>query len=186
MYQSFIRTSSDDFRFRCKAFFSSSNFCIFSPLIQSLNTERWWSPRSLERLGVNDDVDPFALPENHPAAKLRWTVRAYKDFIQPPGVSSVDKGIRLSQIWKKCLLRIGQHYSGIRTFDSDELFLLEDVEPECPCRRNETHVGSILRNLFDRIVPPCQVASLASTTPSVKHRSPKLDPSEKHTTLCMN
>lgn len=64
----------------------------YMPLIESLHADQWWSRASLPALGVEEDVDPFSVPDNHPAAKLRYTTRAVKDFVMPAGVSSVDKG----------------------------------------------------------------------------------------------
>lgn len=42
---------------------------------------------------------------DHPAAKLLFTKRAYKDLIARVGVDPVTKGNHLAQLWKRVLLR---------------------------------------------------------------------------------
>lgn len=77
----------------------------YMPFIQHKDADEWRSEASLAKWNVDENVDHFALPKSHPAHVLHYTVRAPKDFISPPGVSPVDKGVRLAQIWEKTLLR---------------------------------------------------------------------------------
>lgn len=51
------------------------------------------------------DLNPYDVPDDHPAVKLRFTKRAYKDWIARVGFDPVTKGNHLAQLWKRVLLR---------------------------------------------------------------------------------
>ena len=51
----------------------------YTSFIEHPDAGQWWSEDSLEQMGFEEDMNPFDLPDDHPAAKLRLTKRAYKD-----------------------------------------------------------------------------------------------------------
>ncbi|KAI4113662.1 MAG: hypothetical protein LQ338_008138 [Usnochroma carphineum] len=77
----------------------------YMPFIEHKDAAKWWSNVSPKQMKVKKDVNPFDLDDDHPAAKLRLTSKACKDFISPLSVGTVAKGLRLGQIWSETLLR---------------------------------------------------------------------------------
>ena len=77
----------------------------YMPFIESQNADKWWSKKSLKEMNFEEDENPFAVPDDHPAAKLRFTAKAVKNWILRYSINAVEQGQRLSQIWKKVLIR---------------------------------------------------------------------------------
>jgi len=63
-----------------------------------------WTEENLRAWKVNSSVNPYELPDTHPAAVLCVTTEAVKNFITGDGVSK-NAGFYLSKVWQKCLLR---------------------------------------------------------------------------------
>ncbi|OBT86740.1 hypothetical protein VE02_06275 [Pseudogymnoascus sp. 03VT05] len=64
-----------------------------------------WTAENLEKFGVNWDVNPYELSDDHPAASLRLTLHAIQTFITGPDASLEKRGFYLQKAWKRCLLR---------------------------------------------------------------------------------
>lgn len=77
----------------------------YMAFIEHPDANDWWKENSLHDMHFAADLNPFDVPDDHPAAKLRLTQRAYRDWIQRAGVDPVTKGRHLAQIWKRVLLR---------------------------------------------------------------------------------
>lgn len=75
------------------------------PFLERPESESWWTPAILKDMGVDSKVNPYSLSDDHPAARLRITARAVDYWIHSSRWSSVEKGQRIHQIWKRCMIR---------------------------------------------------------------------------------
>lgn len=89
-----------------------------------------WNPANLQKWEVSEDVNPFELPDDHPAAVLRLSLQAVKNWITGPKADTLKRSFYLQKIWKKCLVR--------RTYVSKD--------PACP----ENIIGASLPKLYTR------------------------------------
>ena len=71
------------------------------------NNDNLWDPLNLEAMGVDRDVNPYTLPDEHPAICLRMTAHAVANFITDRAKPKYkDKaGYFISKIWARCMVR---------------------------------------------------------------------------------
>ena len=77
----------------------------YMPFIEPQNANEFWEEKSRKELDFKEDEDPFALDDLHPAAKLKFTTRAFKDWIAHRRIEPVRQGAYLERIWRKTILR---------------------------------------------------------------------------------
>ena len=70
----------------------------YMTFIEPFQAEGWWLERSLRQMNFREDMDPFLLPDEHPAAKLRINKSATKDWILTRQISPAEKGVQLSNM----------------------------------------------------------------------------------------
>ena len=63
-----------------------------------------WHNDQLKAWGPDNKVNPFALPDNHPATALRMTFSAMEHFIIKAN-NEILAGVYLRKIWPKCMIR---------------------------------------------------------------------------------
>jgi hypothetical protein len=64
-----------------------------------------WSDENLAHWKLDKNVNPFELPDGHPAAKLRLTSQAVRTFITGETANKAKSGYYIQKIWGKCLIR---------------------------------------------------------------------------------
>jgi SNF2 family DNA or RNA helicase len=73
------------------------------------NNNNLWDPTSLQAMGVDKNVNPYTLPDTHPAVCLRLTAHAVTKFITDrANTKDKDKdkaGYVLSKVWAQCMIR---------------------------------------------------------------------------------
>lgn len=74
-----------------------------------------WEADKLLSWGVTKDVNPYTLPDDHPAAILRMTTQAVVRFITGENARKKSAGFYLQKVWAKCLIR--------RTYASEDPLL---------------------------------------------------------------
>lgn len=77
----------------------------FMTLLEHPNAKKWWDKLELARMGVESDLNPWSLPDDHEGAKLRLTDYAVKEFLLDSSMNAFQKGQYLEKIYEKCLLR---------------------------------------------------------------------------------
>lgn len=82
------------------------DFQGYMGFIENRHTETWWSQEELQPHGLTDQVNPFDdLEDLHPAARLRLTFTAAKDYIFNNNIPAAVQGRRLAAIWRVVLIR---------------------------------------------------------------------------------
>ena len=101
----------------------------YMPFIEPKDADLLWGEESLRNLGFAADQNPFDLHDQHPAAKLQFTTRAFKDWVAHRRIEPVRQGAHLERIWRKAILR--------RTMSSSIPFhggrLIRDALPRLHC-----------------------------------------------------
>ena len=62
------------------------------PFVEHKDADLWWSDDSLEEMSFEEDMNPYNLANNHPAAKLQMTTRATQDWIYANRIELAMKG----------------------------------------------------------------------------------------------
>ena len=133
------------------------DWASYMPFCQSSKASKWWSNKSLQELGFNEDDDPYALPEGHPAEKLQVTMQAYRGWVKNVS-NAIDQGFRLGKIWKRTILR-RTHGSRIPFADGpfvgDEMPIVQNVVVECKHTEREAGIHkNIEDDLLGKIIIP--------------------------------
>ncbi|KAG8528913.1 uncharacterized protein KY384_006602 [Bacidia gigantensis] len=82
-----------------------TDFRGFFKLIQRKDHDQLWSKASLLNMNVKENVNPYALPDTHPAVCLRMTMKAAVAYIFPTTIPDTTQGNRLAMVFRQCLLR---------------------------------------------------------------------------------
>ena len=77
----------------------------YMPFIQHKDADQWWAEDSLDEMEFEGDENPFDLDDAHPAAKLQMTSQAARDWIFANRIDPATKGLYLSRVWERCMLR---------------------------------------------------------------------------------
>ena len=77
----------------------------YMPFLEHQDAESWWTRDALDGMGFEEDMNPYAFDDGHPAAKLQMTTRATRDWIYANRIDPAMKGLYLSKVWQKCMLR---------------------------------------------------------------------------------
>lgn len=64
-----------------------------------------WSAENLALWEVPADVNPYELPDDHPAAKLQLTLEGVRRWITSEHADKDKSGFYLQKVWRQCLLR---------------------------------------------------------------------------------
>jgi hypothetical protein len=107
-----------------------TDFQGYIPFIEA--DSKLWSDDNLRKWGIDDKVNPYTLPDDHPGAVLRMTSKAMLKYIIHLN-DTTKAGIYLGQVWAKCMIR--------RTYASPN--------PRFPSRI----VGEGIASLYSRRVP---------------------------------
>lgn len=107
---------------------SIQDFAGYIRFIENDNTLS--QPEKLAAIGVDKDINPFILPDNHTAVALRLTSIAVEKFITSTSKHKDQAGHYLSKIWAQCMVR--------RTYASPD--------PQDPARK----VGDSIVPLYSR------------------------------------
>ena len=83
----------------------AEDFRTYMKLIESRDADSWWSQNSLTSMGIDENDNPYELPDDHPASKLILTYKAANEYIFRSSVSGVAKGLWLGRILRRVLLR---------------------------------------------------------------------------------
>lgn len=67
--------------------------------------EDLWTNENLNKWGVEYSVNPYILPDNHPATVLRFTSRAVERWITGDKKDLKTTGVYLEKIWSKVMIR---------------------------------------------------------------------------------
>lgn len=81
---------------------SQKCFLGYAPIIERPGL---WHPDILKDLGVDAEVNPFLLDENHPATILMATTHAVEKFISGPTADLAVAGLWLRKLYKMILIR---------------------------------------------------------------------------------
>ena len=115
-----------------------------------------YDERNLKAWDVEDWVNPYRLNDDHPAAVLRLTRRAAKEFIFRNSIAPQLKEDYVRQIWKQCLLR--RTYTSTMPFGSSRIIgsampRIQASILECRFSKNEvkfysTHIETMMSKLI--------------------------------------
>lgn len=122
---------------------SIADMAGYSPLV--FNDHDSWSTANLRLLGVDENVQPFALADDDSAAVLRLNRQSLDQFVLDPSVDPVVAGHRFSKIYEKCLLK--RSYSSRIPFDNDQT--IGESIPPAHIRVLETEFTPEGQNQYD-------------------------------------
>lgn len=96
----------------------------YMPFLRSLDADKWWDKMSVKETKFKDDENPFAVPDDHPAAKLRLTIWGVSDWILRYSINPDEQGQQPgSKSSSAALTQVGYHLMPPRQS--------ERISPEC-------------------------------------------------------
>jgi hypothetical protein len=131
-------------------FNSVHDFQGLQTFILKKDSDDLWNAENLKSWGVTEDVNPFDLDIEHPAACLCLTRRAMSKWIWGRDVTRYTAGLRLRKAWQMCLLR-RTLYSSI-PFKGGKM-IGEDIPP-CKHRVVKARFTREEKALYDKLTPP--------------------------------